>query len=203
MTQQIRVLVRGEREARTVYVTRILAFRLFCDCYRCTGSVAVKSSVFLVALDRDDLKSYIKHASEPESAPWEAQGSDAYHQLKAVGMKLARDEDSSPDHAAEPEPASASEGAARELAAAIPWWDRSDDEAEQANHRRELAALAARREWERKRSLGLVEPDDPAKPKESKYAEAKRKKEEARLAQLGIDLHVAGDDAPRDIDDRE
>lgn len=199
MTQQIRVLVRGENgnEARVAHVTRVLALRLFCDCYRCAGAVSVKSSVFLVALDRDELRAYVKHASDPEDSPWELQAMDAYHQIKAIGVKL-----SLPDRPAV-EPSSIDDALALAAESQAPWWDRSDDEAEERNRKREAKKLAEIREWERKRSLGLVEPDGPEKPKESKYAEAKRKRDEARYAQPPLDLPMPEDDQPRDIDDRE
>jgi hypothetical protein len=190
MAQQIRVLDRGSKEPRIAYVTRFIALRLSCDA-RVTAMHA-PSWVYLLALDRDSMAVYAKHSQDPESAPWSSETFDSLHNLKVCGVRMAI----------------SGEGEMREILSAddpdalpIPWWDQTEEAEEAERRKRDRRKREDFLEWEKRRAQGEADEDD--KPKISKYAEAKLRKQMKEQAQAPLDIQDPNADKPRDIDDHE
>ena len=193
-----KVIKAGEREPVDVTLTRQFAIRLFCDCYG--HALSRKSWVFLLATDRDTLAMYVKRGDDPPGAPWQPVAHYGEHEIHVCGARLAiADEGQQVDVDADAIVSADDPGLVQQVA----WWSSDTDRAD-TRRRRAQELESARAEYERKRREGLVDGTESDRPKdESPAAAARRRKAAREEAQPAFDLPSAGDDAPRDLDDRE
>lgn len=163
MAMAVTVLGIGDDHPRPAFVTRLLAFKVFCDCFKHAYQQHRDSWTFVIALDRDDLtKLYVKRSDTPDTAPWREVDAWGPIQVEVCGAKVALD---------------GMQFATDRDGATLPWWpDRN------AGFRNDAAFAMARKkreelaEWNRLRAEGLVDGTEPNAPKDFERNEVDRKK---------------------------
>lgn len=86
MPARAKRIVVGETTTREVWITRIIAIRITCDCWRHTNHR--DGWVFLVAMDRDSNACYVKRAEDPDTAPWRDFDTNPPIGFECIGVKL-------------------------------------------------------------------------------------------------------------------
>ncbi len=169
MATRVNMLVVGDAQPREVWITRTIALRVFCDCFKHASTRP--SWVFLVALDRDEVKAYTRRADSPESAPWRELDTHGPVELQVCGTRL------SVAQTAEEEAISlaVAMGELPESEAPLPWWHDHKSSAEQAEiWAREKAEETKSAEYEARLRAGQVDGYEPEAPREGRSQKRKQ-----------------------------